>query len=74
MLKHLVTKVIGTRFDRELKRIQPLIDQIKQHEQGLGECSDEEIRGQTEKLRGTFIEGLDGLDEELRAKKAERHA
>ena len=74
MLKHLVTKVIGTRFERELKRIQPLIDQIKQHEERLGNCSDEEIRGQTEKLRGIFVGRLGELDEELRSKKAARHA
>jgi preprotein translocase subunit SecA len=74
MLKHLVTKVIGTRFERELKRIQPIIDQIKEHEQRLAECSDEEIRGQTGKLRGLFEARLGELEEQLRDKKAARHA
>src|SRR2546426_756947 len=33
MLKSLVTKVVGTRFQRELKRIQPLVDAIHRHEE-----------------------------------------
>ena len=74
MLKHLVNKVIGTRFDRELKRIQPLIDQIKEHERRLADCSEEEIRGQTEKLRGVIQERLGELVGEVNAKKAARHA
>ena len=63
MLKNLVNKVIGTRFERELKRIQPLIDQIKEHERRLADCSEEEIRGQTEKLRGIIKERLGDLQE-----------
>ena len=43
MIKQLVTKVIGTRFDRELKRLQPTIDQIFEHEARLGQASEEEI-------------------------------
>ena len=35
MLKSLVTKVVGTRFQRELKRIQPLVDAIHRHEERL---------------------------------------
>ena len=31
MLKKLFTTVFGTRFDRELKRIQPIVDAIKEH-------------------------------------------
>ena len=74
MLKHLVNKVIGTRFERELKRIQPIIDLIKEHERRLADCSEEEIRGQTAKLRGIIKERLGTLGEEVRAKKAARHA
>ncbi len=73
MLKNLVTKVIGTRFERELKRLQPIIDEIKKHEERLGDCSDEEIRGQTGKLRAIIADRLGDLAEELRAKKADRH-
>jgi preprotein translocase subunit SecA len=61
MLKSVVTKVIGTRFDRELKRIQPIIDEIKDHETRLGRLSDAEIRAQTDKLRGIVRDRLGDL-------------
>ena len=58
MLKTLVTKVIGTRFERELKRIQPIIDAIHEHEERLAALSDEALQGQTAKLRGVLDERL----------------
>jgi len=73
MLKSLVTKVVGTRFDRELKRIQPIIDKIKEHEARLGELPDAEIQAQTAKLRGIVHERLGELVQELKDKKDARH-
>ncbi len=73
MLKTLVSKVIGSRFERELKRIQPVIDAIKQHEARLGPLSDEQIQGQTEKLRGILQERLGTLRGDLAEKRQARH-
>jgi len=74
MLKKMVTKVIGTRFERELKRIQPIIDSIKEHEQRLAGVSDSEVQAQTEKLRGMVRERLGELENALGEKKAARHS
>jgi preprotein translocase subunit SecA len=74
MLKTMVNKVIGTRFERELKRIQPIIDAIKEHEARLGSLPDDKIQGQTEKLRGIVKERLGEQQEALESKKAARHA
>jgi preprotein translocase subunit SecA len=73
MLKTLVSKVIGTHFERELKRIQPVVDRIHEHEQRLGALSDEEIQAQTEKLRGILQERLGELRGRLAEKKQARH-
>ncbi|MBI4502698.1 MAG: preprotein translocase subunit SecA, partial [Gemmatimonadetes bacterium] len=73
MLKQLVTKVIGTRFTRELKNIQPIIDDIHEHEQGLGQLSDEEIRAQTAKFRGVLKERLGTLEEALATTRQAKH-
>src|SRR5437016_1272001 len=51
MLKTLVTKVVGTRFRREMKRIRPIVDAIHAHEERLKGLSDAEVRAQTEKFR-----------------------
>ena len=40
MANRLFAKVFGTRFDRALKRIQPIVDAIKQHEVRLKDLPD----------------------------------
>jgi preprotein translocase subunit SecA len=74
MLKQVITKVVGSRFDRELKRIQPVIDRIHEHERRLAESSEDELKGQTEKLRRILKERYGDLEEELREKRAAKHA
>ena len=51
LLKKVFTKIIGTRFDRELKKMQPIVDKIHAEETRLAGCSEEELHGQAEKLR-----------------------
>ncbi len=74
MLKQLFNRMVGTRFERELKRIQPLIDQIHEYEKGFASCSDSEIQAQTEKLRGIIKRRVGELEAELEARRAEKHA
>ncbi len=74
MLKQLFNRMVGTRFERELKRIQPLIDQIHEYENGFASCSDSEIQAQTEKLRGIIKRRVGELEAELEARRAEKHA
>ncbi|MHC4991683.1 MAG: preprotein translocase subunit SecA, partial [Planctomycetota bacterium] len=73
MLKTLVTKVIGTRFERELKRIQPIIDAIHQHEERLAGLSDEQVQAQTAKLRGVLDDRLGELRKRYEEQKQARH-
>jgi preprotein translocase subunit SecA len=40
MIKTLMTAVFGTRFNRERKRIQPIVDQIHSHEERLKDLSE----------------------------------
>ncbi len=35
MVKSLFTKILGTRFKRELKRLRPVVDAIHRHEERL---------------------------------------
>ena len=73
MLKQLVTKIVGTRFHRELKRIQPIVDRIHEHEKRLGALSDAEIQGQTAKLRDMLQDRLGELRAAVAEKKQARH-
>jgi preprotein translocase subunit SecA len=73
-MKKLLTKIIGSRFNRELKKIQPVLDAIHEHEERLAGLSEDEIKGQTAKLRAMLKERYGALEEELTQKKAAKHA
>jgi len=56
MLKKLATAVFGTRYDRDVKKIRPIVEAIKRHEAKLGSLSEDELRGQTPKFRALLAE------------------
>jgi preprotein translocase subunit SecA len=62
MLNRLVSVVIGTRHDRERRKIQPIVDEINEEYARLHDVSEAELRAQTEKLRGTIRERTGELE------------
>ncbi|MCZ6759223.1 MAG: preprotein translocase subunit SecA [Gemmatimonadetes bacterium] len=74
MLKKLVTSVIGTRFERDLKRIQPVIDQIHDCEKKLSSSSEAELKAQTERFRGVVKDRVGTIQQQLEMRRAEKHA
>ncbi|MGH7606026.1 MAG: preprotein translocase subunit SecA, partial [Gemmatimonadales bacterium] len=73
MAKQWFTKLFGTRFDRELKRIQPIVDAIHAHEARLQDLSDETLRAQTAKFRGSIAERTGPLAAEAERLKRAKH-
>ncbi|HXI35216.1 MAG TPA: preprotein translocase subunit SecA, partial [Gemmatimonadales bacterium] len=73
MLKTLVTKITGTRFTRELKRIRPLVDAIHRHEEQLKSASDDVLKAQTQKFRGWLAERVGDLAADVERLKKEKH-
>jgi preprotein translocase subunit SecA len=72
MFKRVLTAILGTRHERDLKRIQPILDAIHEHEARLAGASDDEVRAQTAKFRGILQERTSALEAtaaELREKK-----
>ncbi len=65
MLKGILSKVFGNRHDREARRIQPIIDEINDIVADLESLSEEEFKGQTEKLRTIIQENCGELEAEL---------
>ena len=59
----LFTKIFGTRSQRELKKIQPLVDQVLALEAPYAALSEEELRGKTALLKARLAQGetLDDL-------------
>src|SRR5438874_321338 len=73
MHKGWFTKIFGTQFQRELKRIRPIVDAIHRHEGRLKGLSDAELQGQTAKLRGLVAERTGVLAAEVERLKQEKH-
>ncbi|MDP2479271.1 MAG: preprotein translocase subunit SecA [Candidatus Palauibacterales bacterium] len=64
MLKSLINSLVGTRFEREMKKLQPIVDEIKRHESRLGDVSEEQIRAQTARFQEQIRERTAALEEE----------
>jgi preprotein translocase subunit SecA len=62
MFKRVLTAFLGTRHEREKKRLQPIVDAIHSHEERLASVSEEELRGQTEKFRAILRERTQELE------------
>ena len=72
MYKKLLGAVFGTRHDRELKRIRPILAEIEEHGRRLASVSEDELRAQTAKFRTVISERTASLAariEELKVQK-----
>jgi preprotein translocase subunit SecA len=72
MLKKVVNALFGTRHERELKRLWPLVDQINEEWERLQGVSEEELRAQTARFRERIHQATQDVSaelEELRAAK-----
>ncbi|MGI8842618.1 MAG: preprotein translocase subunit SecA, partial [Gemmatimonadaceae bacterium] len=73
MLKSILGKIVGSRHDRELKRITPIIDTIEEEYERLKTVSEAELRGQTEKFRAILRERTGEIEAELAELKQRKH-
>ena len=74
MFKTLLAKVIGTRHQREQRRVQPIVDEINALGAQLRALSDADLQAQTTKFRATIGEATEALRGRIDALKMEKHA
>src|SRR5258706_2107 len=67
------TKLFGTRFDRELKRVQPTVDAIHAHEARLKDLSESALQAQTAKFRSVIAERTGALGADVERLKQAKH-
>src|SRR5436190_1491324 len=74
---NIVKKIFGTKNDRELKRLWPLVHRVNELESSLSSLSDEELREKTAAFRARVFEATkaerDAL-EALREQSRQPHA
>jgi preprotein translocase subunit SecA len=57
MIKSLITAVVGTKHDRDMKRLQPIVTQINAFESKLKTYTDADLQSQTAKFRERLGQG-----------------
>lgn len=70
MLKFL-SKLFGSKSERDIKSIQPLVEKIKEEYEKLSSLSNDELRGKTISFKERIKEYLSEIDTEISALKAE---
>ena len=54
---NVITKIFGTKHDRDVKRVQPLVEEINEHFEKLAELSDEQLQAKTDEFKQRLNEG-----------------
>ena len=72
-IQQLISKVIGTRFSRELRRLQPIVDRVHRHEEALASLSDADVQQQTVRFRARIQEGVGALRADVERLRQAKH-
>lgn len=63
MLK-IIEKIFGSKHDKDIKKIQPLVDRINEIYTSLHSLSDDELRQRSSSLKSSLQERLNGIEKE----------
>jgi preprotein translocase subunit SecA len=74
MIGTILKKVIGTKNERELKRIQALVDRINALEPEVSALPDAALRGRTDEFKKRIGERLEGAADDQERRRAENEA
>ncbi|HZI26446.1 MAG TPA: preprotein translocase subunit SecA, partial [Chryseolinea sp.] len=64
MLK-LIAKLFGTKSEKDIKRVMPLVEQTKQQGERVKSLSNDELRGETKKIQEQINQELKNIDDQL---------
>lgn len=60
-----LSKLFGSKSDRDIKEVMPYVDQINKVYEGLSGISDDALRGKTQEIKDQIATDLKGVDDEL---------
>jgi len=58
-------KLFGNKSDKDVVKLQPLVDKINEHFRSYGAFSDDQLRSKTDELRGRIADHLKVIDDEI---------
>lgn len=62
----ILTKLFGTKSGRDIKKLQPVVEQINAEFEKLRALSDDQLRAQTEKIKGIINADLNDIDKQIK--------
>ncbi len=65
----ILTKVFGSKSERDLKKLWPIVDQINEYDEQMQQLSDDELKQKTEEFKQQIHEATTEIDEELEGAK-----
>jgi preprotein translocase subunit SecA len=60
-----ISKIFGDKSERDLKKLNPLVDEINRHFESYRNLSHDELRSKTTELKGRIGEHLKGIDDQI---------
>lgn len=66
----ILTSIFGTKSERDLKKIWPIVEEINEHYEKMEQLSDEELKQKTEGFRQQISEATEEVSEEITSVKA----
>ena len=71
MITDLITKIFGSKHERDTKKLWPIVEEINLFTEQLQNLSDEELKGKTQEFRQKIKERTSQPDERLKELKEE---
>lgn len=65
-----LTSIFGSKSERDLKKIWPIVEEVNEHYEGMQELSDEELKQKTEGFRQKISDATKEIKEEIASVKA----
>lgn len=66
MLNKVLAKLFGSKSDKDIKEVMPIVEQIKAEYEKLQGISDDELRGKTFEVKAVIDGELEGIDQQLK--------
>lgn len=63
----LLTSIFGSKSERDLKKLWPIVEEINEHYEGMKELSDEELKQKTESFRQKISEATKEIEQDIEA-------
>jgi preprotein translocase subunit SecA len=74
MFESLLKSMFGSKHDRDVKRVTPIVDEINGHIESCRALTDDQLRAKTDEFRGRIQQALEGVTDPAERREIEQEA